>query len=232
MSSEKGYEPFEAFKQISNMWEKQLNGMLYMMTDNKEFVRLAKTGLDSHSRYMDLLRKNQELMAGLMNIPTKKDVANVAKLSIQAEAKIDILEEQIWNLQDSLGTIKKDNLGLFQEMVNLVKQLRLDFQQTAQEASEIKKVREELQELRRGLVDVKILQVNIQEVQKELVEIKDMNNYSETKLIQHDLQEVKMGMVQLSDIKNEITALKGLMNKEATKGKGKEKDKELVAAKY
>jgi prefoldin subunit 5 len=231
MSSEKGYEPFEAFKQISDMWEKQLNGMLYMMTDNKEFVRLAKTGLDSHSRYMELLRKNQELMAGLMNIPTKKDVANVAKLSIQAEAKIDILEEQIWNLQDRLGTINKDNLELFQEVVNIVKQLRVDFQQTAQEAAEIKKVREELQELRKGLVDIKILQVNLQEVQKDLEEIKAMNNYSETKVIQNDLLEVKTGMGQLTDIKNEITALKGLMNKDVSKGKGKEKEKELVTAK-
>ncbi|MEW9050228.1 MAG: polyhydroxyalkanoate biosynthesis repressor PhaR [Neobacillus sp.] len=231
MSSEKGYEPFEAFKQISDMWEKQLNGMLYMMTDNKEFVRLAKTGLDSHSRYMELLRKNQELMAGLMNIPTKKDVANVAKLSIQAEAKIDILEEQIWNLQDRLGTINKENLELFQEVVNIVKQLRVDFQQTAQEAAEIKKVREELQELRKGLVDIKILQVNLQEVQKDLEEIKAMNNYSETKVIQNDLLEVKTGMGQLTDIKNEITALKGLMNKDVSKGKGKEKEKELVTAK-
>jgi hypothetical protein len=34
------------------------------------------------------------MWAGIMNIPTKKDVANVATLSIQAEGKIDILEER------------------------------------------------------------------------------------------------------------------------------------------
>jgi hypothetical protein len=58
---------------------------------------------------MELLRKNQELMAGIMNIPTKKDVANVANLSIQTEGKIDILEEQIWKLQDGLSEINNEN---------------------------------------------------------------------------------------------------------------------------
>ncbi len=48
-------------------------------------------------------------MASYMNIPTKSDVAKVAKLSIQAEEKIDILEEQIWNLQESFELANKEN---------------------------------------------------------------------------------------------------------------------------
>jgi archaellum component FlaC len=38
-----------------------------------------------------------------MNLPTKNDVANAVKQTMQAEEKIDILEEQIWNLQDSFS---------------------------------------------------------------------------------------------------------------------------------
>jgi hypothetical protein len=138
MAKDKTYEPFEGFKMLSEMWEKQINGLLYMMTDNDEFVRLLNVGTESHSRYMELLRKNQELMAGIMNIPTKKDVANVAKLSVQAEGKIDILEEQIWTIKDSIGLMNKQNLEMFQEMVNMVAQMKDEFQNMAQELANMK----------------------------------------------------------------------------------------------
>lgn len=124
MSKDKTYDPLQRFRKISEMWERQLNGMLYMMTDNNEFVRLLKVGTDSHARYMERLRKNQELMAGVMNIPTKKDIANVAKLSLQTEEKIDMLEEQVWNLQDSLESLNKGNVAMFQEMVTIIKQMK------------------------------------------------------------------------------------------------------------
>ncbi len=187
---------------------------------------------------MELLRKNQETMAGLMNIPTKSDVSNIAKLSIQAEEKIDSLEEQIWKVQDSLKSLNNEHLELFQEMVNVVSQMKVEFQKAVEEVSEIRKVKEDLQDIRQGLVEVKIIQVNLQEVRRELEEIKDfqreligMSNSDDNKIIHTDLQEVKFGMGQFADIKNELAALKGLMVKENPKGKTKEKEKELVTAK-
>ena len=39
MAKEKMYDPYEGFKQISEMWEKQINGLLFMAADNNEFVR-------------------------------------------------------------------------------------------------------------------------------------------------------------------------------------------------
>ncbi|MEH7252532.1 hypothetical protein V7111_10450 [Neobacillus niacini] len=236
MSNEKMFDPFEGIKQLSEMVEKQINGLLFMAADNNEFVRLANAGLGGHSRYMELLRKNQELMAGFMNIPTKKDVANVANLSIQAEGKIDILEEQIWNLQDSLGALNKENLELFQEMVKMIKQMQAEFAKNLHEVTELKTIKEDLQELRKGIVDVKIIQVNLREMKDELNEIKEaqnelvgMNSQSETKTIHSEIQEIKLGLDQLTEIKNEIAVLKGLVIKESPKGKAKEK--ELVTTK-
>ncbi len=236
MTNEKMYDPFEGFKQITEMLEKQINGLLFMATDNNEFVRLANTGLGVHSRYMELLRKNQELLAGFMNIPTKNDVANVANLSIQAEGKIDILEEQIWKLQDSLGVLNKDNLDLFQEIIKMIKQMRSEFQKAVQEISELKTIKEDLHELRKGLVDIKIIQVNLRDLKNELNEIKeaqnelvDMYSMSEMKTIHPAIQEVKLGLEQLTEIKNEIAELKGIVVKESPKGKAKEK--ELVTIK-
>lgn len=230
MTKDKTYDPFAGFKQISEMWENQLNGLLYMMTDNKGFVRTANIGLDSHSRYMELIRKNQELLAGMMNIPTKSDVVNVAKLSVQAEEKIDTLEEQIWKLQDSVSSVSKENLDMFQEMMYVVKQIKTEFQKTTQELADTKRMKTDLQELQQGIVEIRIMQVNLQELRKELEEMKDIqvkmaaNDSAESKMAQADLQKLKQELAQLSDIKKEIASLKTMMKKE----KEKEKEKELV----
>ncbi|MEH6992383.1 polyhydroxyalkanoate biosynthesis repressor PhaR [Neobacillus drentensis] len=231
MAKEKMYDPYEGFKQISEMWEKQINGLLFMAADNNEFVRLANSGLGVHSRYMEILRKNQELLAGIMNIPTKKDVANVANLSIQAEGKMDILEEQIWKLQDGLSEINKENLALFQEMVKMFKQMQVELQKTIQEVSELKKMKDDFQEIRKDLVDIKIIQVSLRDVREELEEIKEtqkeilkMKDLDEKKTIHTDIEEVKLGLGQLTEIKNELALLKGLVGKESPKGKAKEKE--------
>jgi DNA repair exonuclease SbcCD ATPase subunit len=216
MSKDKTYDPFAGFKQISEMWENQLNGLLYMMTDNKEFVRTAKVGIETHSRNMELLRKNQELLAGFMNVPTKNDVANVAKLSVQAEEKIDALDEQVWNLQDSVSTLNKENQDMFQEMVNAVQQIKNEFQKTAQELADTKRIKTDLQELRQGIVEIKIMQVNLQEMQQDIEEIKDFQvktekiDPNESKMTQADWQELKQDLAQLSDIKKEIASLKNM----------------------
>lgn len=156
MSKEKNYDPLQGFRRISEMWERQLNGMLYMITDNNEFVRLLSVGTDSHARYMERLRKNQELMAGVMNIPTKKDIANVAKLSLQTEEKIDILEEQVWNLQDSLESLSTGNVAMFQDMVTIIKQIQEEsafiqneFQNLRQEISQLTDIKQELAALKK-----------------------------------------------------------------------------------
>lgn len=230
MTQDKTYDPFEGFKQLSEMWERQLNGLLYMLTDNKEFVRSAQVGLDAHSRYMELLRRNQEFLASTMNIPTKKDVANVASLSIQAEGKIDAIEEQIWALQDSITSLNTENVSMFQELVSIVKQIKNEFQKNAQELAETKSLKTDFQELKQAIVEVRIMQVNLQELKKEFEAMKDAQEKNEARdsresnNMNSEIQDIKQGLTQLSDIKKEISSLKNWMKKE------KEKEKELVLA--
>ncbi|MGG3467392.1 polyhydroxyalkanoate biosynthesis repressor PhaR [Neobacillus pocheonensis] len=151
MSNENIYDPFFVFNQLSEKWDKQLTGLLYNLADNKEFVRTASTGLNTYSIYLERLRKNQELFASIMNIPTKKDVANAAKLSIQTEEKIDLLEEQIWTLQDSVSSITKENAGMFEEILKIVMQMKNEFQKMSHEVAETKKMKVDLQELRKKI---------------------------------------------------------------------------------
>jgi hypothetical protein len=177
------------------------------------------------------VKQINEMWAGILNIPTKRDIAHVANLSIQAEGKIDILEERILKLQDSLSALDKENLELFQEMVKMVKQMQVAFQQTVHEVTELKGIKENFQELRKDLVDIKIIQVNLRDVREVLEDIKEaqnkmirMYNFDEQKTIHSDLQEVKLGLGQLAEIKSEIASLKGLVGKDSPKGKTKEKE--------
>lgn len=151
MSNQKIIDPFIGFNKLSEMWDRQLNGLFYNLADNKEFVRTASSGLTTYSLYLERLRKSQELLAAVMNIPTKNDVANAAKLSIQTEEKIDLLEEQIWKLQDGVSSITKENLGMFEEVVNIVMQMKDEFQKMALAVAETQKMNHELQDLRQEI---------------------------------------------------------------------------------
>jgi uncharacterized membrane protein YgaE (UPF0421/DUF939 family) len=151
MSNEKNYDPFMGLNQLSEIWDKQITGLLYNLADNKEFVRTASIGINNYSMYLEKLKKNQEIFASFMNIPTKKDVANAAKLSIQTEEKIDILEEQIWKLQDSVSSITKENVEMFEEIVTIVMQMKNEFQKIAKEVAETKKIKDDIQELRKAI---------------------------------------------------------------------------------
>ncbi|WP_419888648.1 hypothetical protein ACN6MT_26065 [Neobacillus niacini] len=177
------------------------------------------------------IKQISEMWAGIMNIPTKKDVANVANLSIQAEGRFDILEGKMLKLQDSLGALNKENLELFQEMIKLVKQMQVEFQKTIQEVTELNQIKDDFQELRKDLVDIKIIQVHLRDIKEELEEIKDsqkkmmrMNILDEEKTILSNLQEIKHGLGQFAEIKSEIASLKGLAVRDIPKGKTKEKE--------
>ena len=173
MTNDKTYQPLEGIKRISDMWERRMNGLLYMMSDNNEFVKLLKVGTDSHARYLELLRKRQELVAGVMNIPTKKDVAKVAKLSIQAEEKVDVLEEQIWNLQDSLVEVNKGNIEMFQEIISIVKQIKDDVKKVEiNHANELSAVQLELKELKQELSQLKDIKSELENMRNLLKEEK------------------------------------------------------------
>lgn len=188
MSNDKKYNPYESYRRIGEMWEKGLNGLLFQSLDNNELIRMTRFGIETHSRYMEILKRNQELMAGYMNLPTKSDVANVAKLTIQAEEKVDILEDQIWNLQESFALANQEHLKLFGEMMEFTKKIQSEWLKTAQELAETKKLSGDVQELRQEL--------------------------AEAKKIKTDLKELKQELVQLTEIKQEFAAMKELLKKE------------------
>jgi DNA repair exonuclease SbcCD ATPase subunit len=150
-SGKKPYDPYESFHKLSLLWEKQINDFVYLLTDNKDFMKVSNVGTEINSRYLEAFKQNQEALANLLNLPTKNDVSNVATLTIQAEEKIEALEEQIWGLQDSMKTQSKEIesvVEISKEIIKLTKQLKTELVKTKKEQTDTKELHAELQEMK------------------------------------------------------------------------------------
>jgi hypothetical protein len=156
MSNENKMNPLDSVKQVSEMWEKGLNGLLFQTINNNQLIQMTKFGIDAHSRYIEMLKRNRELMASYMNIPTKSDVANVAKLSIQAEEKIDILEEQIWNLQENFELANKENQRILTEMMEYTKQIHSEWLKASEGLAQLSDIKKEFEAVKKLLKKEKI----------------------------------------------------------------------------
>jgi predicted RNase H-like nuclease (RuvC/YqgF family) len=151
MSGKKPYDPFESFHKLSLLWEKQINDFIFLWTDNKDFVKMSNVGTEINSRYLESFKKNQEALANILNLPTKNDIANVATLTVQAEEKIEALEEQIWDLQDSMKSQNKEIesvVEISKEIIKLTKQLKTELVKTKKEQIDTKELHAELQEMK------------------------------------------------------------------------------------
>ncbi len=151
MSGNKPFDQYESFHKFSLLWEKQLNDFFNLLTDNKEFVKRSNLGTELQSRYLEELKKNQEAIASLLNLPTKSDVTNIANLTLQAEEKMEALEEQIWTLQDSVKSQSKEIESIVEiskEMIKLTKQLKTELVKTKKELADSKDLQTELQEMK------------------------------------------------------------------------------------
>ncbi|WP_078428121.1 polyhydroxyalkanoate biosynthesis repressor PhaR [Alkalihalobacterium alkalinitrilicum] len=172
MSDYKTHDPYETFKKYSVQWEKQLNEMFYLWTNNPEFVRYTKMNSDANANFLEFFRKNQEFLANQLNIPTKTDLANVSKIAIQTEEKLDLLEEQIWNLSDSFTETNKEIESIVEvsrEVIKVTKQLKSELTKTKRELLNTKNLNEELQEVKEELASLNGLKEELASV-KSLME--------------------------------------------------------------
>lgn len=167
------FNPLSAFKKFNNQWEQQANDFIHTVTNNEEFVKFSKVGADTQARFMEMFSKNQELIANQLNLPTKKDVANVAKLSIQTDEKLDLVEEQIWKLQHSVDSSQKEwgsLLEVSQDMLKLSKQLKTDLAKTQKELSAAKGLSSELEAVKSELSQLTNLKEEISFLRELLAE--------------------------------------------------------------
>ncbi|WP_174734982.1 hypothetical protein [Mesobacillus harenae] len=92
-----------SLKNLMNLgvkYEKKLNSLIQDTLNDKNFIQLANAGLKQHTRTLKSLREFNEMAAQQLNIPTKDDVARIARLAIQLEEKLDQIQLQLSDLMD------------------------------------------------------------------------------------------------------------------------------------
>jgi polyhydroxyalkanoic acid synthase PhaR subunit len=173
MADQTTFDPYGIFKGFYDQWEKQTNEMIHLWTNNREFVALSKVGSETQVRYQEIFKKNLEFLANQLNLPTKKDVANLAKLSIQTEEKLDSLEEQMWKIQDSMDASYKEMKNLADvssEIIKHIKQLKTEQIRSNKELEKIKVLRSDLQEMKSELAELTSLKEEIVLLKKSVGE--------------------------------------------------------------
>lgn len=141
--------PYDSFRQISEMWEKGLNGLLFQSINNNPLIQVTKLGIEANSRYIEMLKRNREMMASYMNLPTKNDVANAVKQTMQAEEKIDLLEEQIWSLHDRFASVTQEQNKVLEEILAFTKHIHLEWQTASQELAALSEMKNEFEAMKK-----------------------------------------------------------------------------------
>ena len=103
MSNEKANEFYKDLKKLAQGGESLLNEFIQKWLNQEELTRLVGNNSNMTGEIIKRLQKYQDLVTTALKIPTKDDIANVAKLVLQSEDKLELIEEQFKKLQNSLG---------------------------------------------------------------------------------------------------------------------------------
>jgi CII-binding regulator of phage lambda lysogenization HflD len=87
--------------------EKQLNELIQTRLNRKEIAEYGDLGSEFLARRMRNVKENVELLSFQFNFPTKNDMANLARLMVQLEEKMDNIEEQLAKLSVSMEHVQR-----------------------------------------------------------------------------------------------------------------------------
>ncbi|MFF2457147.1 hypothetical protein [Peribacillus simplex] len=94
---------YKGLKLLGTQKEQQLNDKIQNLLNNRELIEAVSDNARLQIPRINRMQEASERMSIIMNYPTKKDVASLAKLVIQLEEKIDSLEELVSRLVEDRG---------------------------------------------------------------------------------------------------------------------------------
>ncbi|MFT4412300.1 hypothetical protein ACLM5H_00435 [Fredinandcohnia humi] len=98
MHNDKDISINEFIKLLGKKSESKIRSNIHALLKDDKTVDLVKKALHPHVNMLKGMKKNTETISQQLNLPTKTDIANIAKLGIQIEEKIDALEEKVLRL--------------------------------------------------------------------------------------------------------------------------------------
>ncbi|MFC7392169.1 polyhydroxyalkanoic acid synthase subunit PhaR [Scopulibacillus cellulosilyticus] len=95
MSQQKNFDPFELWKEAYNQSESYWSNVLDENMKEKYFSKWMGKVLESNLLFKKMMNQTTEGYLEQVNIPTRKDISNVASLVVDVDAKIDNMEDLI-----------------------------------------------------------------------------------------------------------------------------------------
>lgn len=87
--------------------EKQLNEMIQTQLNRDGYAQYGDMASELLARRMRNVKENVEHLSFQFNFPTKNDIANLARLMIQLEEKMEKIEEQLAMLSASMERLQR-----------------------------------------------------------------------------------------------------------------------------
>lgn len=84
---------YERLRVMGLQTEKELNRKIKELLNNKRIINQASMESHIFAKIVKHLQESMETLSAFGNFPTKRDVANVAKMQVQLEEKIDHIED-------------------------------------------------------------------------------------------------------------------------------------------
>ncbi|MBT2706412.1 hypothetical protein [Bacillus sp. ISL-47] len=96
-----------AIKKVGMKVEKELNESIQNSINKEDVLNNMLTRSEVTAAAMKKLQQAIETLSIPLNFPTKTDVANAAKLTVQAEEKMDLIDERVMSLAQAMEELKK-----------------------------------------------------------------------------------------------------------------------------
>ncbi|RIW28052.1 hypothetical protein D3H55_22265 [Bacillus salacetis] len=99
---------YESLRNAGFQLENHLNEYIHKYLNKKEFAAAASIFKTGQSKLTSLLQELHEAASPHLNVPTKQDLANISKLIIQVEEKVDVLSDQVEELTETVKRLNKE----------------------------------------------------------------------------------------------------------------------------
>jgi organic radical activating enzyme len=96
-----------SIKKVGMKVEKELNDSIQNSLNKEDVLKDMLTRSEVIAAAMKKLQHAIETLSIPLNFPTKTDVANAAKLTVQAEEKMDLIDEKVMALAQSMEELKR-----------------------------------------------------------------------------------------------------------------------------
>lgn len=173
LEDRKRFDPVDVWKDLYDIAERHWNEMFQIWANNTEAVKFTNIGLERQAKILEVLRPLQERWLHELNLPSRQDLANISSMNIQVEEKVDALEEQLWEVSNSLGDVKKELenvVSLAKDVVQVSKLLKQEVLKTKKQLSEVQSTNQEVLELKAELAQLKAVIEEISEQKTEVID--------------------------------------------------------------